>query len=107
MEITGYHAHLYYKAHNLEEARGLTEKIREKFDLPIGRLHEKPVGPHPEWSCQVSVPTDRFGELVPWLALNRGSIDFFIHPITGDDLLDHTKYVMWLGNSYKLKTERW
>ena len=107
MEITGYHAHLYYRGHNLEEARTLSQKIHKKFGLPIGKLHEKPVGPHPEWSCAVSVPPDRFHELIPWLALNRGSIDFLIHPMTGHDLLDHTEHVMWLGKSYSLNLEGW
>ncbi len=107
MKITGYHAHLYYQKENLEEARSLRNKIGEVFKLPLGRLHEKPVGPHPQWSCQVSVPPERFGELIPWLAFNRGSIDFFIHPVTGQDLLDHTQYVMWLGKSYCLNLEGW
>ena len=107
MKISEYHAHLYYKLENLEEAKKLSQTIGEKFNLAIGKVHEKPVGPHKSWSCQVSVPPDRFAELIPWLALNRGSVDFFIHPVTGNDLLDHTDHVMWLGKSYSLNLQGW
>ena len=102
-----YHAHLYYNKPNLDEARELRKVIGEKFEVELGRLHEKPVGPHPIWSCQITIPVKRFGEVVPWLALHRGSIDFFIHPVTGNDLDDHTKFVMWLGKSYQLNLEGW
>ena len=106
MKIKSYHAHLYYNQDNFKEAKELRQKISDLFHLEVGRLHENPVGPHPVWSCQVSVPVDRFAELIPWLSINRGTIDFFIHPITGNDLLDHSQYVMWLGKSYNLDVSR-
>ncbi len=107
MKITEYHAHLYYKEEQLEEAQKLTEKIKDKFGFEVGKLHQRPVGPHLEWSCAVSVPPEKFGEVIPWLSFNRGTIDFFIHPVTGNDLLDHTERVMWLGRSYPLNLRLW
>lgn len=101
-EIQFYHAHIYYDETTLEEARTLRQVAGEMFDIPLGRLHERPVGPHTVWSCQLTVPKERFGEIVSWLALNRGKLDFFIHPVTGDDVADHTQHVMWLGRSYPL-----
>lgn len=86
----------------LEEARALRAKAGELFGLSLGRLHERPVGPHVVWSCQLTVSKEQFGEVVSWLALNRGNLDFFVHPVTGDHLADHTKHVMWLGKSYPL-----
>lgn len=103
--IEYFHAHIYYNAHNLEEARALRTLAGETFGISLGRLHERNVGPHLAWSCQLSVPKERFGEIIPWLALNRGSLDFFVHPVTGNDLIDHTQNVMWLGKSYPLNLE--
>ena len=53
--------------------------------------------PHPRWSYQVAFASELFGELVPWLALNRGDLVVFIHPITGDDIADHRDFAVWLG----------
>lgn len=96
-EITGFHVHVYYTQESLNAARALCEAARDRFDLKMGRMHQKPVGPHPMWSCQLTVPTERFGELIPWLALNRDGLVVFVHPETGDDLADHTRHALWLG----------
>lgn len=103
--IRYYHAHIYYAAETLEEARQLRQKAGDMFGIDLGHLHERLVGPHMAWSCQLTVPKDRFGEIIPWLALNRGNLDFFVHPDTGNDLLDHTQHVMWLGKSYPLNLD--
>ena len=46
-----------------------------------------------------------FGELVPWLALNRRGLTVFIHPQTGNARADHSDHVLWLGASRKLKLD--
>ena len=43
-----------------------------------------------------------FGELVPWLALNRDGLTVFVHPNTDRDLPDHAEHAMWLGESPEL-----
>lgn len=103
--INYYHAHIYYDAERLDEARALRDYVGATFGIELGRLHERNVGPHLTWSCQLTVPKERFGEIIPWLALNRGRLDFFVHPDTGDDVIDHTQNVMWLGKSYALNLD--
>ena len=103
--IQGYHAHVYYDAATLDPARRLCETASRRFGLEMGRMHQQEVGPHPRWSCQLSVPPHRFGEVIPWLALNRGALTVFVHVRTGDDLLDHTQGEIWLGPSVPLKLE--
>ena len=71
--IEFFHAHIYYSKETLAEAQALRLKVGEVFAIPLGTLHERPVGPHVVWSCQLTVPKDRFGEIVPWLSLNRGN----------------------------------
>lgn len=101
--IRYYHAHLYYRdAAGLAEARRIAEAAAARFEIRVGRFHERPVGPHPLWSCQLSFAPEIFGAFIPWLALNRGSLDVLVHLGTDDDLFDHTQGAMWLGHSHPL-----
>ena len=52
--IKGYHAHIYFDASTIEQARTLCEDAAKLFPLRMGRVHERPVGPHPDWSCQLA-----------------------------------------------------
>ncbi|MEZ5702819.1 MAG: DOPA 4,5-dioxygenase family protein [Burkholderiaceae bacterium] len=96
-QIRGYHAHVYFNAETLAQARALYEAAAARFPLKMGRVHEKPVGPHPDWSCQLAFKAALFGEVIPWLALNRQGLVVFIHPITGNDLVDHRDRAIWMG----------
>jgi len=95
--IRGFHAHVYFDASTLEQARSLCQEAASKFKVAMGRVHEQPVGPHPDWSCQLAFAPVTFGEFVPWLALHRRDLVVFLHPITGNDLVDHRDRAMWMG----------
>ena len=100
--IRDYHVHLYYDGNTLDEAREIAEVLKRSHEIKVGTFHQRPIGPHPVWSCQLTVSREQFGDVVSWLSLNRGRVDIFVHPNTGYDLLDHTQHVMWLGESYPL-----
>ncbi|WP_419737187.1 DOPA 4,5-dioxygenase family protein [Pseudomonas sp. COR18] len=95
--IKGYHAHVYFDASTLDQARELCERAAATFPLKMGRVHERLVGPHPDWSCQLAFEAEQFGAVVPWLALNRQGLVIFTHPLTGDDLADHSDHAIWMG----------
>ncbi len=101
-DIRSYHAHVYFDADTREEARRVREAVEARFDVEMGRWHEKPVGPHPRWSYQIAFRPAALGELVPWLMVNREGLTVFLHPNTGDDLADHRDHAVWLGPSAKL-----
>ncbi|MEH6576908.1 MAG: DOPA 4,5-dioxygenase family protein [Amphritea sp.] len=101
-EISGYHAHVYFDADSLDRAVELCEQARDKMGTTMGRVHQRPVGPHTGWSCLLTFPTDRIAAMLPWLTFNRDGLTVFIHPETGDDLADHTRHVIWLGDSKPL-----
>ena len=103
--IRNYHAHVYFDAETLSKARRLIEKAGARFDLQVGRVHEKCVGPHPRWSCQLAFPSATFDVLIPWLDAHRKGLTILIHGLTGDDLADHTKHTSWLGEAVALKLE--
>ena len=100
--ISGYHAHVYYDPSDRAPAERLRAAIEERFDVQLGRWHDRPIGPHPQASYQVAFEPALFESLVPWLALNRDGLTIFLHPLTGDDLADHRDYAMWLGPSDRL-----
>ena len=96
--IRGFHAHVYFGPDTLEQARALCASAAQQFaDIKLGRLHERPVGPHPDWSCQLAFKPALFGELIPWLAMRRAGLVVFIHPISDNDLLDHRDRAIWMG----------
>lgn len=100
--IHDFHAHLYFDAPDLERAQALAAAVRERFGVSIGHFHQRPVGPHPRGSVQMTVPTDQFGEVATWLAVNRAGLTIFAHASTGDDRQDHTHNVVWFGPSEEL-----
>ena len=103
--ITAWHAHVYFTEAELERARTICEAARDRFGIPMGRMHAAPVGPHPTGSCQLTVPADAFAEVMGWLALNRAGLPVFCHVETGDVLADHTEHVVWLGESQALRLD--
>jgi aromatic ring-cleaving dioxygenase len=101
--ITEYHAHVYYDAATREQADRLCKTVGERFGVKVGRMHDNPVGPHPRGSCQLTVKTEQFDKVIPWLIQNRNGLTVFAHAQTGHALKDHTDHVIWLGPSETLK----
>ncbi len=103
--IEDYHAHVYYDAASKETAARLRAGVEARFEVTMGRWHDKPVGPHPRWSYQIAFKPKVFGALVPWLALNRDGLVIFVHPNTGYDLTDHAERAIWLGETVELNLD--
>ena len=98
-----YHAHLYYDEKSWSIAEQILLTIEEKMLYKVGRRHKKSVGPHPMWSCQVSFDNKSFDRLIPWLDEHRAGLSVLVHPITDNDLIDHTELACWLGEPVTLK----
>ena len=78
--VRDFHAHIYFDPDQLEEARALAAAVESRFDVRVGHFHQKPVGPHPRGSVQMTVPTDRFGEVATWLSVNRAGLTILPTP---------------------------
>jgi len=100
--IENFHAHIYFDAVEMERARSLAQAVQGRFGVAVGHFHQRPVGPHPRGSVQMTVPTGQFGEVATWLAVNRAGLTIFAHASTGDDRHDHTHNVVWFGPSEPL-----
>jgi DOPA 4,5-dioxygenase len=103
--IQDWHAHVYFDAATRDAAWALRERIEKTHDILMGRFHEKPVGPHPMFSYQVTVRNDQFTQVMSWLALNHGDLIVFVHPNTGHDLEDHRDRAIWIGKSVPLNLD--
>lgn len=97
-----YHAHVYFDSRSAAVARNLCTEAATRFGLKVGRFHEKLVGPHTMWSCQIEFGADDFDRFIPWLDEHREGLTIFVHGLTGDDPKDHTDYAYWLGDSVPL-----
>ncbi|NMP17719.1 DOPA 4,5-dioxygenase family protein [Thalassotalea sp. Y01] len=97
-----YHAHVYFDETSLDLASDLHKQVAENFALPVGRIHQKPVGPHTKWSFQILFGQNDFDEVVPWLDAHRGDLSVLVHADTGNDAIDHTEYAYWLGEAVKI-----
>ena len=100
--IRDFHAHIYYDPEEVEQAKALASAAHGRFGIPVGHFHLRSVGPHPRGSVQLTVPTELFGDVAQFLALNRGPLTVFAHAETGDDRADHTDHVIWFGPSEAL-----
>ncbi len=96
--VRDYHIHVYYDEATKPKAEALRAKLEAAFpNAAYGRWHDKPVGPHPQWSYQVHFPVELFAKIVPLVALERDGLTVLVHPNTGDDLADHRDYALWMG----------
>lgn len=97
-----YHAHVYFGPDTVAQARALCGQAGALFGLRVGQVHEKLVGPHPHWSCQIAFDSAQFETFIPWLEQHRDGLDVLVHGLTGDDLADHTLHAAWLGQPSQL-----
>lgn len=102
MPIRGYHAHIYFDPHELEQAQAVAAAARAAFGCPVGHFHTAPVGPHPRGSVQLSLRPEQFAAFAAWASEGREGLTIFAHGLSGDDLADHTRYVIWFGTSEPL-----
>ncbi|MDC0738525.1 DOPA 4,5-dioxygenase family protein [Cognatishimia sp. SS12] len=95
--IHSYHAHVYFRQDQFEQAETLCRAAVDAFGVEMGRMIPRPIGPHPMPSCQLRATPEQFSKLLPWLALNREGLVVFAHPETGAELENHRDHGIWLG----------
>ena len=97
-----YHAHVYYS----DEDRAAASALREEFTagrpevLFVGRMMDRGVGPHPLPQFEVHFPERARLEVVA--AIEASGLRALVHPLTDDDLADHTTHAQWIGEPLEL-----
>lgn len=103
-----FHAHVYYSAETRASAVALRTEIEALAGgrLKVFTLSEGPRGPHVTPMFGVDVPAADLPETLAFLMLRRGPHSVLIHPVTDDELLDHTQHAAWIGLPQPLDLSR-
>lgn len=105
-EIASFHAQVYFDPDTeREHALALRAGIGERFGVRLGRVWNRPVGPHSRAMYQVAFAPAVFDVFVPWLMLNNASLSILIHPNTTNPRRDHLEDAVRIGDALPLVGE--
>lgn len=102
-----YHAHIYYRL----EDRMLAEQLQQDLfkshkdgSLPelsyIGKLRDFKVGPHPLPQFEIHFTQSVLAKITE--ILKASGLTVLLHPLTDNDLADHTSLATWIGQPLDL-----
>jgi DOPA 4,5-dioxygenase len=102
--IREFHAHVYYTAETRASAGALRETLLGMAGgrLKLYTLSDGPRGPHVTPMFGVDIPAADLPETLGFLMQRHGPHAVLIHPVTGNELLDHTHHALWLGHPQPL-----
>jgi DOPA 4,5-dioxygenase len=102
-----YHAHIYYSAKERPAAEALREEfLRLKADggephiLFVGRLTDGRAGPHPIPQYEIHFLEGSLAGVMA--AIEASGLRALVHPLTDDDIADHTDLGRWIGEPVRL-----
>ncbi|HUQ13831.1 MAG TPA: DOPA 4,5-dioxygenase family protein [Novosphingobium sp.] len=95
-----YHAHVYYSGEERAAAAVLRERLLATRDAAprlsyVGRLADAPVGPHPIAQFEIHFDAPARDAVIG--LLESSGLTALVHPLTDDDLADHTDHARWIG----------
>ena len=102
MGAAPYHAHIYYS----DSERPAAEALRANFEagrpqvLFVGRMPDGAVGPHPIPQFEVHFLEDSRTSVIA--TIDASGLRALVHPLTDDDLADHTSLARWIGEPLAL-----
>ena len=102
-----YHAHIYY----VPESRALAQAAHVRLynmmksgELPqllfVGQLKDHKAGPHPIPQFEIHYTKDVLPAVCRFIKAT--GLTALIHPLTDDDLADHTTFAYWIGTPLDL-----
>lgn len=99
-----FHSHIYYTAETKPKAQALWQSLKTQFGakLQISELYDELMGPHPFWMFEADFSAEMFLDVVHFLSDERQGLSILIHPLSGNSVLDHTDYAMFLGQKEDL-----
>ena len=95
-EEAPYHAHIYFSP----EQRQPAEELKNRFEsdlgvLFVGRMTEGKAGPHPIPQYEVHFLQESLEQVRKMI--RASGLLALVHPLTDDDLADHTSRGEWIG----------
>jgi DOPA 4,5-dioxygenase len=96
-----FHAHIYYSADERPAAETLRDNFRANGEvLFVGQMTDRAVGPHPIPQYEVHFVEGALPAVVS--AIEGSGLRALVHPLTEDDLADHTTLAHWIGEPVEL-----
>ena len=96
-----YHAHIYYSESDRAAASALRDRFaNESGILFVGAMTDRGVGPHPIPQYEVHFRESSLDGVVA--AIEASGLHALVHPLTDDDLADHTTLGRWIGEPLEL-----
>lgn len=102
-----YHAHIYYAPEERAAAEALREQFRslagradDRRVLFVGSLREGKAGPHPISQYEIHFLAAAVPAITPMI--EASGLRALVHPLTDDDLADHTSLATWIGEPLDL-----
>lgn len=91
-----YHAHIYFNP----DERDAAQRLKDRFEaepgvLFVGRMTDGKAGPHPIPQYEVHF-TEASLDSIQSMIRETG-LRALVHPLTDDDLADHTNLGEWIG----------
>jgi DOPA 4,5-dioxygenase len=96
-----YHAHIYYSEGDRLAASALRDELAARAGiLFVGAMTDRGVGPHPIPQYEVHFRESSLDNVVA--AIEASGLRALVHPLTDDDLADHTTLGRWIGEPLEL-----
>jgi DOPA 4,5-dioxygenase len=104
MSDAPYHAHVYYSPEQRARAEVLREGLSERSGiLFVGAMTDRPVGPHPLPQFEIHFREESLADALA--IIEESGLRALFHPLTDDDLADHTSLARWIGEPLELDTK--
>jgi DOPA 4,5-dioxygenase len=96
-----HHAHIYYSDGERAAASALRDRFTTKPEvLFVGRMMDRGVGPHPIPQFEIHFYEPACDEVIAMI--ESSGLRALVHPLTDDDLADHTELGTWIGEPLEL-----
>jgi DOPA 4,5-dioxygenase len=101
------HAHLYYVAETRDTAEAVRRRLLDSMaagDIPrllfVGQLKDGKAGPHPIPQFEIHFTKQALPAILR--TIEESGLTALVHPLTDDDLADHTTLAHWIGTPIEL-----
>jgi aromatic ring-cleaving dioxygenase len=102
-----YHAHIYYAASERAAAEALRAEFARLTAAPddrrvlfVGAMTDGKAGPHPIPQFEIHFLAAALPAILPMI--EGSGLRALVHPLTDDDLADHTTLAHWIGEPLEL-----
>ncbi len=105
-KVLGWHCHIYFMPEQRDVAVRLNDGIQDRLPIWDYRWLDKSNVLHPLPMFRFQFRREDLAEFLEYITLNREDLSILVHAITGDDVVDHSENVMWVGPPLKLDIDK-